>query len=148
MIPISYPENKPKIKNESGIDFIFCFCRKKWLKLTPEEWVRQNFILFLTEVLKLPLSLIAVEKQLKISEKKKRFDLVVFEQSMQPLMLVECKEMNEPLSKEVIFQVLNYYTVMQCKYIVITNGTNTFAFEKLGDGFLPLESFDQIKKPR
>lgn len=71
MIPISYPEKKPKIKNDGGIDFIFCFCRKKWLKLTLEEWVRQNFILFLTEVLRTSVIINSSRKAVEDFREKK-----------------------------------------------------------------------------
>ena len=78
MLQVKYPSKKPSIAVKYGMDKIFCICRKKWVSLTPEEWVRQNFILFLSEVLKYPVSLIAVEKQIRLGPLKKRFDLIVF----------------------------------------------------------------------
>ena len=68
MIKIIYPPQKPKIKNEEGKESIFCIIRKKWYLLTPEEWVRQNFILSLIHVLAYPAALIAVEKRIVFHE--------------------------------------------------------------------------------
>ena len=133
MIKILYPENKPSIKTEGNREFIFCMIRKRWIFITPEEWVRQNFLIYLTQVLYYPASLIAVEKQLFLGDLKKRFDIVVYNKDTQPLIVVECKEMNVPLTESVLHQALRYNTNMQAKFIVITNGNYCHAFEKHGD---------------
>ena len=77
MIIVNYPEPAFRIKQEEGKDYIFDTIRKRWLLLTPEEWVRQNFIQYLVQVKGYPLSLIAVEKELRLGELKKRFDLEI-----------------------------------------------------------------------
>jgi hypothetical protein len=136
MIKIVYPDKKPAIKTEAGKELIFCIIRKRWAVITPEEWVRQNFLLYLTEVLKYPLSLIAVEKQLKLGDLKKRFDIVVYDKLAKPFMIVECKEMNVPLSEKVLHQVLRYNISLQTKVLVITNGSYCYTFEKAGDSFV------------
>jgi hypothetical protein len=140
---VIYPEKKPSIKSENGKEFIFCLIRKKWLVITPEEWVRQNFILYLTETLQFPASLIAVEKQLLLSEVKKRFDIVVYDNQALPLILVECKEMNEPLSQSVLYQALNYFKEIQSRYLVITNGNHTIAYQKRGEAFFETDNIVQ-----
>lgn len=140
---IIYPEKKPSIKSENGREYIFCLIRKKWLVITPEEWVRQNCLLYLTEILKYPASLIAVEKQLLLSDVKKRFDIVVFDSLAKPLILVECKEMNEKLTESVLFQALNYFKEIQSRFLVITNGNHTIAYEKRGEEFVETESIVQ-----
>lgn len=134
MLTINYPSKKPSIAIKYGMDKIFCASRKKWVVLKPEEWVRQNFILYLSEVLNYPLSLIAVEKQISFGEVKKRFDIVVFKEA-QPFILVECKEMGVPLSENVFNQALNYNSRIQARYLLITNGNHTLAFEN-SDGIL------------
>lgn len=96
--------------------------------LTPEEWVRQNFLLYLTETLSYPASLIAVEKQLMLGDVKKRFDIVVYGKDMKPFMIVECKEMNVPLTESVLQQVLRYNINIQAEYLIITNGSHCFAY--------------------
>ena len=79
MIKITYPTKKPSIRTEESKEQVFCMIRKRWVLLTPEEWVRQNFLLWLTESLFYPASLIAVEKQLLLGDVKKRFDIVVYD---------------------------------------------------------------------
>ena len=127
MIKINYPDQKPAIKSENGKEIIFCIIRKRWFVITPEEWVRQNFLLYLIHTLQYPASLIAVEKQLTINEVKKRFDIVVY-QDATPHIMVECKEMNVVLSESTIRQVLNYNSTIQAHCIVVTNGSDCAAF--------------------
>ena len=137
MIKIIYPDIKPSIKKEKEKEFIFCIIRKSWYSITPEEWVRQNFLLYLTHVLKFPASLIAVEKQLQIGEVKKRFDIVIYKDSL-PFMIIECKEMNVPLSESTIRQVLNYNANIQAEIMVVTNGSYCAGFEKKGNEFVEI----------
>jgi hypothetical protein len=125
MINIQFPKHAFKIKQDAGREVIFDVCRKQWVTLTPEEWVRQNFIQYLLQVMKYPSSLIAVERELKINDTKKRFDIVVFQQA-KPWMIIECKEMNVPLTESVVTQILSYNVSLQVQYLVITNGSNTF----------------------
>lgn len=138
MIKIIYPESKPSIKKEGVQEFVFCIIRKRWILLTPEEWVRQNFLLYLTEKLQYPSSLIAVEKQMKLGDLKKRFDIIVYGKDTIPFMIIECKEMNIKLTETVLQQVLRYNTNIQARFIVITNGSHCFGFEKNS------EEFDEI----
>lgn len=135
MIKIEYPGFQPKIKREKGKEQIFDPYRKKWIILTPEEWVRQNFLQYLVHVLCYPVSLIAIEKEIFLGEVKKRFDIVVYNLDTQPFMVVECKEMNVPLSANVLHQAMRYNTNMQAQFIVITNGSYCFAFERMGESF-------------
>jgi len=132
MIKIEYPPYKPRIKKEKESEFIFDEVRKHWVVLAPEEWVRQNFLQYLTRVKKYPASLIAVEKEIKLGDLRKRFDIVVYDRNSKPWMIVECKEMNVPLDKSVLDQVLRYNITLQVPYLVITNGSYCMAlsFEK------------------
>jgi hypothetical protein len=95
MIRIEYPSRKPAIRETGGKEQIFCMIRKRWVFLSPEEWVRQNILLYLSEVMHYPASLIAVEKQVAVAGMMKRFDLVVYKNDS-PFMVIECKEMNVP----------------------------------------------------
>ncbi len=145
MIKITYPEKKPSIKGADGKDLVFCMIRKRWVLLTPEEWVRQNFLLYLTEVLFYPASLIAVEKQLVIGDVKKRFDIVVYDNQAKAFMLVECKEMNVALSEAVLQQALRYNSTVQAGWLVITNGGNCVAYEKQATHFQMKEAIPAFK---
>lgn len=126
MIDIRFPQHSFKIKSENGKEIIFDECRKQWILLTPEEWVRQNFLQYLIQKKSYPASLIAVEREIMLGDLRKRFDIVVFKET-KPWMIVECKEMHVKISEAVIKQILNYNITLQAKYLVITNGTSTFA---------------------
>ncbi len=128
MIQIEYPTQNFRLKEEDNKEFIFDDIRKQWIRLTPEEWVRQNFITFLVQVKKYPASLMAVEKEIKLGELRKRCDIIVYNNA-QPWMIVECKEMNVLLSEATVKQILNYNAKLDVDYIVITNGNTTFAAE-------------------
>jgi hypothetical protein len=143
MIALTYPLQKPSIKTEQEQEYIFCIIRKRWFIITPEEWVRQNFLLYLIHRLQYPASLIAVEKQLILSEVKKRFDIVVYKDAI-PFMIVECKEMNVPLSESTISQVLNYNSSVQAPYMVVTNGSYCAGFFKQENRFVVIEALPEF----
>ena len=145
MIEVVYPELLPAVKVEDGKEQIFCIIRKRWLIITPEEWVRQNFLLFLTGTMGYPASLIAVEKQVSVAGMNRRFDIVVFNQNAQPFMIVECKEMNVKLTEEVLSQVLRYNTEVSAGYLVITNGSYTRAFENQLGNFKEIDQLPTIR---
>ncbi len=144
MIDIQFPEQPFKIKKFKDRDFIFDVFRKQWIVLTPEEWVRQNFLQYLVEVKKYPASLIAVEREILVGDLRKRFDIVIFKDA-KPWMIVECKELNVALSEAVINQVLNYNITLQVQYIVVTNGTSTYALhcnQKAHEWLVKLPAFN------
>ncbi len=133
MIKINYPPYKPKIKTTAGKEFIFDEVRKRWVILTPEEWVRQNFLQYLIVIKKHPVALIAVEKTIELEDVKNRFDIVLYDNKHQPWMIIECKEMAVALDRKVLDQVLRYNIPLQVPYLVITNGSYCYAFE-IADG--------------
>ncbi|MEO6731488.1 MAG: type I restriction enzyme HsdR N-terminal domain-containing protein [Ferruginibacter sp.] len=128
MIKIEYPAYLPKIKDQEGKEYIFDEIRKQWILLTPEEWVRQNFLQYLTLVKKYPASLIAVEKEIRLGDLIKRFDIVVYDTNTHPWVIVECKEMNVTLTEPVLNQALRYNITLNVPYIVITNGSYCHGF--------------------
>lgn len=130
MIVVQYPEPKFKMKNEQGRHYIFDDIRKIWLLLTEEEWVRQNFVNYLTTQLNYPSTVIAVEKEISLNDLKKRFDILVYDKQHKPWMLIECKEPKVNLSEDVLQQVLRYNISVPVEYIVITNGTTTVGWKK------------------
>jgi len=144
MIKIEYPPYQPKIKTEGGKEFIFDEFRKRWILLTPEEWVRQNFLQYLTQIKKYPASLIAIEKEIKLGELKKRFDVVVYDKNSKPWMIVECKEMNVQLDKSTLDQVLRYNISLNVPYLVITNGTYCMALHLDENNMDPVDSLPDL----
>jgi hypothetical protein len=130
MVNVNFPEPDFRIKDKGGKEFIFDTLRKKWLVLTPEEWVRQNFIQYLIKTKKYPSALIAVEKEIQLGEMKKRFDVLVYDKDHKPLMMIECKAAEIKLDENVLEQALRYNIGVPVQYIVITNGKATYAWEK------------------
>jgi hypothetical protein len=143
MIKIDYPVHQFRMKKENNREMIFDESRKTWLKLTPEEWVRQNFIRYLIHTRNYPSSLVALEKKIMVGEMVKRFDILVFSKEHQPWMLVECKSSAVQLSEDVLGQALRYNIAMPVKYLVITNGTSCMAFKKENAQLLPLEGIPE-----
>lgn len=144
-INIPYSTTKPSIRKTERREEVFCRSRKRWLLLTPEEWVRQNFLIYLTEVLGYPSSLIAVEKQVLVNQLKRRFDIVVYKNTMEAFMIVECKEMGVAVTEKVIQQVLEYYSVVQSELVVVTNGNFTFGFKREGERLLPVDEIPKFE---
>jgi hypothetical protein len=128
MIQVEYPKYAHQIKSLDQKEQIFDPFRKIWVRLTPEEWVRQNFLQVLVQYHEVPASLIAIEKEIKWGETKKRFDILVYKDT-KPWLIVECKEMNVPLSESVLQQVLHYNSKLETHFILITNGNDTFGFD-------------------
>jgi hypothetical protein len=142
MIKIYYPQYPFKIKEETvGKEFIFDELRKQWIKLTPEEWVRQNFIQYLLQVKQYPASYIAVERKMKLGEVNKRFDLLVFDSAARPWMMIECKAMSVALDKSVLWQVLHYNIAIPVKYLVVINGETCYGYVK---GLMDFEKIDTL----
>lgn len=129
MIKVTFPEGKLKLREHGFSKEIFDPVRKLWIVLTPEEWVRQNFVSFLTSTHHYPSALIAIEKEIRVGELKKRCDIVVYAHAL-PWMIIECKEMNVSLSEGVLAQVLRYHAGLPANYLIITNGKYTFGYEK------------------
>jgi hypothetical protein len=125
MRSFSYPLYDFKIKQENEKEFIFDVIRKQWIRLTPEEWVRQNFIQYLIQTKQYPASLISVEKELLLGDVKKRYDIVVYKNS-KPWMAIECKEMNVQLNEKTAEQLFIYNQSLNVEYLIITNGNNTY----------------------
>ena len=140
MIRINYPLHDFKIKEEAGKEWIFDELRRTWVWLSPEEWVRQNILQYLVKIKKYPASLIAVEKEIKLGELKKRFDILVYRHA-KPWMIIECKEGKVDLTDAVLKQVLNYHISLPTEYLVITNGMHTMGFVINDGAMTALEAF-------
>jgi len=139
MVVVNYPEPAFRLKKEEGREFIFDQLRKKWILLTPEEWVRQNFVQYLLQVKKYPFSLIAIEKEIQLGELKKRFDVLVYNKNHQPWLMVECKSMDVKLDDTVLQQLLRYNVSVPVSYLIITNGANCHAWQRKEGALLPLQ---------
>lgn len=144
MIKIEYPKYPFKIKEENGAEVIFDPFRKRWLVLTPEEWVRQNMLHYLTAIKKYPAKLIAIEKEIMLGELRKRCDIVVYGKDFLPWMIVECKEMKAVINSKTLEQILRYHITLPAKYLVITNGSYCFGFEKKNGQFSQIDNMPEF----
>ena len=133
MILVDFPSYDFKVQSIGGKDQIFDPFRKKWVALTPEEWVRQNLLQNLIQVCKYPIELIAIEKKIQLGPLTKRFDILVYHGTT-PWMIIECKEANTPLNEKTILQLLQYQQVLDAKYLIASNGHQTIGAEiKMGN---------------
>jgi len=122
MYSLNLPDYPHKIKQENNKAYIFDFIRKKYLVLTPEEWVRQHFVHYLITLKKFPSSLIVIEKGLKLNEMQKRADVLVYNKNGNPLVLVECKAATVKITQETFNQIARYNMVFHVPYLIVTNG--------------------------
>jgi hypothetical protein len=106
-----------------------------FVALTPEEWVRQNFMMFLTEEKKYPASFFAVEKGHTLNELQKRTDLLIYNRDLKPWMLVEFKSHEVEISQEVFYQIARYNLTINAEYLVVTNGMEHFCTKRVEDKF-------------
>jgi Type I restriction enzyme R protein N terminus (HSDR_N) len=141
MLRVTFPNHSFRLKKEAEKEWIFDEFRKIWVRLTPEEWVRQHFLQFLTATMQYPASLIAVEKEMKLFETRKRFDILVYDRVHQPWMMVECKSTDVELSATVLEQVIRYNMAVPVTYLVVTNGHYTRGFERRDGKLGELEVF-------
>lgn len=125
-------------------DMIWDPLRRKSVRATPEEEVRQWFIsAVLHKGMKVPQHMMGSEVALRQGQKPFRADIVVYNRSAEPLMIVECKRPDVTLDQEVIDQALRYNNILNVKYIAITNGGKTFMFRREGEGFVFLDRAPQ-----
>jgi len=134
VITINYPEPSFRIKKEDGQTFLFDPLRKRWLVLTNEEWVRQNFVNYLINVQRYPSALIALEKEIYLGELKKRFDILVYNRDHQPWLLAECKSPEIKMDEPVLEQTLRYGISIPANFLVITNGGTTYCWTRTEKG--------------
>ncbi len=121
-----YPSFNIRIKHEGGKAYVFDEIRKKWLLLTPEEWVRQHLLNHLISTKNTPASLISVEKEIKLNNTKKRYDAVVYDKGMKPVLLIECKAPDVEINQTTLEQTLRYNLILGVKFLLITNGLIEF----------------------
>ncbi|MCS6823349.1 MAG: type I restriction enzyme HsdR N-terminal domain-containing protein [Cytophagaceae bacterium] len=122
MIRLNLPEIDVKRQNQNGQEYIFDIIRKKYILLTPEEWVRQHFIHFLIHHHNYPKSLLKIESGTRYNQLRKRTDVVAYSREGKPFLLVECKSYKLKISQDSFIQTSMYNYSLKAKYIVVTNG--------------------------
>ena len=122
MYELNLPKYGIKIKNDKGHQSIFDVLRRKYVALTPEEWVRQHFVHFLIEHKGYPKALMANEIQLAIGNKKLRCDSVLYDRSLKPRMIIEYKAPTVNITQKVFDQITVYNMLLHVDYLVVSNG--------------------------
>lgn len=126
MQPLSFPKYDFRFKNSQNSPLIFDIVRKKFVVLTPEEWVRQHALMFLSIEKKYPLSYINVEKQILYNGLRKRYDIVVFNPNGSIHLLVECKAPHINISQSTFDQIARYNFKLNASYLMVTNGLDHY----------------------
>lgn len=126
MQELTFPTYQFRFKNSENKLRIFDEIRKKFIILTPEEWVRQHCIRFLMDEKHYPKSLINVEKELLINDRKKRYDIVVFHPNGNINILIECKAPKVNITQQTFDQIAQYNLLLNADYLMVTNGLNHY----------------------
>lgn len=126
MQKLNFPDYSFRLKNSENKVSIFDEIRKKFIILTPEEWVRQHTVQFLLQEKKYPKSYINVEKTITVNGTKKRYDLVVFKPNGELFLLVECKATEIPITQQTFDQIARYNLKLKADYLMVTNGLNHY----------------------
>ena len=126
MIDLCFPNYEFRTKNKHNKKYIFDEIRKKFILLTPEEWVRQHCLHYLISEKNYPKSLINVEKELRINGLKKRYDIVIYNSNGDVHLVVECKAPHITINQETFNQVARYNMVLDATYVMVTNGLNHY----------------------
>lgn len=141
MLPLNLPSYPAKIQKRNGKNVIFDPLRQKYVALTPEEWVRQHFIHFLTHFKGYPEGLLANEIQLNLNNTKKRCDTVLFNRDLSAKMIVEYKAPNIEITQTVFDQITRYNMVLKVEYLIVSNGINHYCcridYSTMNYTFLP-----------
>ncbi|WP_026709131.1 type I restriction enzyme HsdR N-terminal domain-containing protein [Flavobacterium frigidarium] len=126
MQKLNFPSYTFRFKNNENKVSIFDEIRKKFIILTPEEWVRQHVILYLLKEMKYPKSMINVEKVLKVNDLRKRYDGVVFNPDGSIFLLIECKAPEIKIGQLTFDQIARYNVTLKADYLMVTNGLNHY----------------------
>ena len=124
-----------RLKTEGQSKQIFDSVRKKFVALTPEEWVRQHFIHFMINIKKYPASLMGVEMLVKVNNLSQRSDIVVFQSNGNPWLIVECKAPHITINQDTFYQAARYNSSLKVPFIVITNGLEHYCLHFNGKDF-------------
>ncbi len=123
---LNFPSYDFRFKNSENNIHIFDLVRKKFVVLQPEEWVRQHIVHYLVFQKKYPLSLINLEKQIKVNSLLRRYDLVVFKPNGSIQILIECKSPETAITQTVFDQIAQYNMQLQSDYLMVSNGLSHF----------------------
>ncbi len=119
---LNLPSYDARIREFNGQRQIFDMLRRRYVALTPEEWVRQHFVHYLTDVKHYPKGLLCNEIELRLGEKKLRCDTVLYDQELQPRMIIEYKAPGISITQRVFNQITAYNMLLRVDYLIVSNG--------------------------
>lgn len=140
-VKLAFPAISSPIKECDDGKYIWDSLRRKWLALTPEEWVRQHVIGWLVGEKQIPELRISQEYPVNINGQHQRADIVVIDERAQPHILVECKAPEVAIDNEVVMQAIRYNSVVKARYIVLTNGLKLYCFEHVNGQYRAVKEF-------
>lgn len=126
MLQLNFPSYSFNVKSANDKRMIFDSCRKKYVPLTPEEWVRQNMVQFLIQEKNFPKSWIANEVTVELNQMRKRCDTVVFDKNSQPILIIEYKAPNVKITQETFDQIASYNFKLKVNYLIVSNGISHY----------------------
>ena len=126
MQKLQFPSYSFRFKNSENKIAIFDEIRKKFILLTPEEWVRQHVVQYLIQDKNYPKSYINIEKLIKVNELNKRYDIVVYQPNGELFLLIECKAPEVKITQQTFDQIARYNLVLNAEYLMVTNGVNHY----------------------
>ena len=126
---LNFPLYEFRFKNSENKLYIFDIVRKKFVSLTPEEWVRQHTIQFLLKEKKNPQSLMNVEKQIQVNQLTKRYDIVVYRSDGSIFLAVECKAPQVKITQQIFDQIARYNMTLKAENLMITNGLHHIFYQ-------------------
>lgn len=134
MNQLNLPAFSPSLKKENGKVYILDIIRKKYVVLTPEEWVRQHFVNYLIQEYRYPKSLFRIEGSLLYNKLQKRSDILIYDRQGKPWMLIECKSPSIKLSRNAFNQVAIYNMTVGAEYMAVTNGMIHYCYTAIKKG--------------
>lgn len=118
-----------KTRERNGMDEVFDSIRRKWLLLTPEEWVRQCLVEWLQQEKNVPKAYISIERKIALADRFRRIDLLVYGPDYTPRLLIECKSPGVPNLEAAAQQLLAYKSVLPCRFVMVSNGHHNLAWQ-------------------
>lgn len=147
MQQLNLPPFDYKFMEIDGKPHIFDIIRRKYVFITPEEWVRQHVLHWLIQHGQYPKTLLKIESGLRYNRLSQRTDIVVYDRTAKPFLVVECKAPHIQVSQEVLAQALRYNTILKAPFVLITNGLDHFGFELLEGQAHPIEHLPAMHSP-
>ena len=142
---LNFPDFSFRVRTQGQSKQIFDSVRKRFVALSPEEWVRQNLVRFMTDVFFYPLSLMAVEKKIDVNGLSQRADIVVYNRNGRPWLIAECKASSVKISQETFLQAARYNMSLDVPYFVLRNGHEHYCLRKTNEKFEFLDALPEME---